>query len=61
MKTKVFSFLIPIFLLVSIITPIFAQDYLFQIPEQDIQIFIEPDGSITIEYYYQFKNQPGAH
>lgn len=61
MKNKAFSFLITIFLLISIISPVFAQDYLFQIPEQDIQIFIEPDGSITIEYYYQFKNQPGAH
>ena len=61
MKNKVFSFLITIFLLISIISPVCAQDYLYQVPEVDIQVLIEPDGSITIEYYYQFKNQPGAH
>jgi hypothetical protein len=61
MKKKLFSFLLSIFLIFSIISPVFAQDYLFAIPEQDIQIFIEDDGSITIEYYYLFQNQPGAH
>jgi hypothetical protein len=61
MKKKLISLLIPFLLIISIFTPVFAQDYLFSVPEQDIQIFLEEDGSITIEYFYLFENQPGAH
>jgi len=61
MINKLISLLISMLLIASLISPVLAQDYLFEIPEQDIQIFIEDDGSITIEYYYLFKNQPGAH
>jgi hypothetical protein len=61
MKKKLLSLLIPFLLIISIFTPVFAQDYLFSVPEQDIQIFVEEDGSITIEYFYLFENQPGAH
>jgi hypothetical protein len=60
MKNKFVSLLFSLFLLVSIISPVFAQDYFFEVPEQDIHIFIEPDGSITIEYFYLFQNTPGA-
>ena len=38
-----------------------AQYYFFEVPEQDIHIFIEPNGSITIEYYFLFQNGVGAH
>jgi len=61
MKNKFVSLLFSLFLLVSIISPVFAQDYFFEVPEQDIHIFVEPDGSITIEYFYLFQNAPGAH
>jgi len=39
----------------------FAQDYLFEVPETDIQVYIESDGTVAIEYYYLFRNAPGAH
>jgi len=61
MKNKIVSLLFSLFLLVSIISPVLAQDYFFEVPEQEIHIFIEPDGSITIEYYYLFQNAAGAH
>ncbi len=61
MKNKTVSLLFSLFLLVSIISPVLAQDYFFEVPEQDIHVFIEPDGSITIEYYYLFQNAAGAH
>ena len=61
MKNKITSLVFSLFLLASIISPVLAQDYFFEVPEQDIQVFIEPDGSITLEYYYLFQNAAGAH
>ena len=61
MKKKIVSLFFSLFLLLSISSPILAQDYFFDVPEQDIHIFIESDGSITIEYYYLFQNAAGAH
>ena len=61
MKNKIISLFFSLFLLVSIISPVLAQDYFFEVPEQDIHVYVEPDGSITIEYYYLFKNAAGAH
>ena len=61
MKNKFVSLLFSLFLLVSIISPVFAQNYFFEVPEQDIHVFVESDGSITIEYFYLFQNAPGAH
>ncbi|MCD6356300.1 MAG: hypothetical protein J7L66_03345 [Anaerolineaceae bacterium] len=61
MKNKIFSALTCLVLLSFLITPVFAQDYFFEIPEQEIDIYIERNGSITIEYYYLFRNASGAH
>ena len=48
-------------LLLAVLSPAFAADYYFEVPEQAIDVFIESDGTLTIEYYYLFKNAPGAH
>jgi len=61
MKKKIALLLFSLFLLLSIVSPVLAQDYFFEVPEQDIHIYIEPDGSITIEYYYLFLNGVDAH
>lgn len=60
MKKKIISLLFSLFLIVSIISPALAQDYFFEVPEQDIHVFVEPDGSITIEYFYLFQAQMDA-
>jgi len=59
-KISVFI-LCSIFLLAISFTAAFAQDYFFQVPEQAIDVFLESDGTITIEYYYLFVNGSGAH
>jgi len=61
MKNIIISLLFSLSLIGSIVSPALAQNYYFEVPEQDIHIFVEPDGSITIEYYYLFKNASGAH
>lgn len=55
----------PIFLalilLFSIAFPAFAQDYLFEVPEVEVNVYLESDGTAAIEYDYLFRNAPGAH
>lgn len=60
-KTRWIGLLLTVFLLSVVITPVFAQDYLFAVPEATVEVFVNSDGTATIEYYYLFQNQPGAH
>jgi len=40
---------------------VFAQDYSFSVPEVEVHVYLESDGTMTIEYYYHFQNHSGAH
>ncbi|MDK2980015.1 MAG: hypothetical protein PWQ55_362 [Chloroflexota bacterium] len=62
MKTyRVASIFVVLLMLLTFIQPVFAQDYFFEVPEAQVDVFIETDGTITIEYYYKFQNAGGAH
>lgn len=41
--------------------PVQAQDYYFSVERQTVDVFVNEDGSLSIEYYIDFYNQPGAH
>ena len=60
-KRRLFSILIGLLLISLTVNPALAQDYFFEIPEQEVEVYIESDGNLTIEYYYLFQNAPGAH
>jgi hypothetical protein len=49
------------FALLLIATPAAAQNYSFSVPSADVQLFVQPDASIRIEYDLTLANQPGAH
>jgi hypothetical protein len=38
-----------------------AQNYRFEVPEMDLQVFVQPDASARIEYRILFRNRPYAH
>ena len=59
-KRSYLSALIALILLFCIATPIFAQDYSIAAPEVEVWVYLESDGTITIEYYYLFEVPPGA-
>ena len=42
-------------------TPVYAQDYRFQVPDQAVVVSINNDGSINIDYTMTFLNDNGAH
>lgn len=47
------------FLLTSILA-VYAADYNFRVPEAEVHLYMESDGSAAIEYFYFFENAPGA-
>ncbi|MBA3073583.1 MAG: hypothetical protein FP831_08300 [Anaerolineae bacterium] len=42
-------------------SPVYAQDYRFQVPEQAVVVSVNNDGSINIAYTMTFLNDSGAH
>jgi hypothetical protein len=45
----------------SFVLPVLAQDYSFEVPEVEVNVYLESDGTAAIEYNYLFRNAPGAH
>ncbi len=47
-------------LLVSMLQPVAAQSYYFQVDEQTVNFYIDADGTATIEYIFSFINEPNG-
>ncbi len=60
-KFKLFSLLLVLLLLAGNTNIVQAQDYFFAVEKQDMEVFVNEDGSLTIDYTFVFANQPGAH
>jgi hypothetical protein len=55
---------LPILLLIlTLLLPgtVLAQDYLFGVDTESVDVYWNADGTSSIEYSYHFVNQPGAH
>ncbi len=37
-----------------------AQSYAFEVPRQEVDLYVNPNGTITLYYEIEFRNQPGA-
>jgi hypothetical protein len=48
-------------LLVFNFQAVFAQDYYFSVDKYDIKVFINENGTASIDYTFHFTNAPGAH
>ena len=59
-KKPLISVLSALVVLLIAVLPAAAQNYSFQVPEAEVNVFLESDGTITIEYFYLFRNAPGA-
>ncbi len=60
-KFKVSGILIALLLVLTIAQPVLAQDYFFEIPEAEVYVYLESDGTVTLEYYYLFQNSASGH
>ena len=61
MRKKIFSLLIVLFLLALIASPVFAQNYSFQVSREVVTFTVNPDGTASIDYTWDFTNNGGAH
>jgi len=60
-KIKIFCILLILLMLAGNTHPVLAQDYYFSVERQLVDVFVNEDGSISIEYVMDIYNQPGAH
>ncbi|MBI9046837.1 MAG: hypothetical protein JEZ06_20290, partial [Anaerolineaceae bacterium] len=60
MRKKMMSLVILILLLFSVFSPVSAQTYYFSVPRSEINVFINSDGTIDIEYIIDFYNDTSA-
>lgn len=58
---RIASILLILLMLVGNTTNVKAQDYYFSVEKQEMGVFVNDDGSLSIEYTFVFYNQPGAH
>ncbi len=59
-KLKLFSVLLILLMLAGNSGVVHAQDYFFAVEKQTMDVFVNEDGSLSIEYYFDLVNQPGA-
>lgn len=54
-----------IFLVFSVlagsVSPVFAQDYRFQVPNEAVVVTVNQDGTVSLDYTMTFTNDGGAH
>ena len=60
-KFKLCSVLLILLFLVANTNVVYAQDYYFAVEKQIMDVIVNEDGSLSIEYTFDFVNQPGAH
>jgi hypothetical protein len=58
---KVTCLLLVLLFLAGNTIPVHAQDYYFSVEKENVDVFVNEDGSLSIEYWIDFYNQPGAH
>ncbi len=58
---RIFCILLVLLMLAGNSIPVSAQDYFFAVEKEAVDVFVNEDGSLSIEYSIDFLNQPGAH
>lgn len=59
-KLRILSILLILVMLVGNSSNVFAQDYLFSVEKEQVDVIVNDDGSLSVEYYIDFLNQPNG-
>ncbi len=59
-KTRIFLLCLIFFTLFFFADPVSAQDYEFTVSAYEVEVYIEDDGSLSINYIIEFQNSPNA-
>ncbi len=61
MKYRIYAFLMTILLAFGATSAALAQSYSFSVPKEVVRVFINADGTLALDYIFQFQNASGAH
>jgi hypothetical protein len=60
-RIRIVGFFVLLIFLTVIVSPVYAQDYSFNLRSVDVIVSVNQDGSVTLDYTWDFQNDPGAH
>jgi hypothetical protein len=61
MKRRLAVLVVVLLLVALITTNVAAQDYSFSIPKLTVHVYLNEDGSISLDYLFVFQNDSGGH
>jgi hypothetical protein len=61
MKRRFLTIALVFILTFSITTSALAQSYSFRLDKEVVNVYLNSDGSMSLDYVFTFTNQPGAH
>ena len=61
MKRRLLTIALVLMLALSLTTSALAQDYFFQLEREVVNVYWNPDGTLSLDYVFTFNNQPGGH
>jgi hypothetical protein len=60
MKMRIFSFLLVLVLAFGLVSSVSAQNYSFTLESETADVYVNPDGTLTVQYAFTFANAAGA-
>jgi hypothetical protein len=61
MKRRLLTVALVLIVALSMTTSALAQDYSFRLDKQVVDVYLNSDGTMSLDYLFTFTNQPGGH
>jgi hypothetical protein len=61
MRSRLVTFLLLSLIILLVASPVAAQSYSFQLPKETVDAYWESDGTLTLDYTFNFVNNPSGH
>ncbi len=61
MKRRLLTFAFVLILALGIVIPAAAQSYSFDLDKEVVNVYLNEDGTMTLDYEFTFTNSPGGH
>jgi hypothetical protein len=61
MLRRLLTFCLLAFILLALPTSVLAQDYYFSVPQETVNVYVNEDGTYSLDYVWVFENQPSGH
>jgi hypothetical protein len=61
MLRRLLTFSFVLLLLLALPASVLAQEYYFSVPQEVVNVYLNADGTLSLDYAWTVANQPGAH